>query len=102
MRKQIEALKHHTDIPAHDVDGLDAVAETMAVDADASPLKGFEVIDAADQRRLSRAGWAAHYDLLALPDSEVYVAQRVVGAIPFLHVLHFDQIGFRHGSGSKG
>jgi hypothetical protein len=45
-----------------------SIRHFAAVDDHLSLLIGLQQIDAADQRRFARAGWAANYDPLAFGD----------------------------------
>jgi hypothetical protein len=56
VRKQVEVLEHHADFAADLVDLLQVVGQFDAVDDDLALLVLFQPVDAADQRRLARAG----------------------------------------------
>ena len=85
MREQVEVLEHHADLAAHLVDLLQIVGEFLAVDDDLALLVLLQPVDAADHRRLARAGRAADDDALAAHDLEVDVLQHMEVAIPFVH-----------------
>ena len=52
---------------------LRIIVEKGAVDHDAALLVGFEMVDAADQRRFAGAGRSAQDDLLACADRQIDV-----------------------------
>jgi hypothetical protein len=68
VREQVEALEHHADLLAlpddvaffHLVELAVAlgVADQVTVDKDASAIDALNVVDATQQRGLSRPGWA--------------------------------------------
>ena len=47
------------------------------IDNDPAAVVPLDVIDAPDQRRLPRAGWAAQHDLLAFPDLQIDVVENL-------------------------
>jgi hypothetical protein len=55
VREEVELLEHHAHLRTHLLDGLHVVRELGAVDDDAALLVLLEAVDAADERRLSRA-----------------------------------------------
>ncbi len=65
MREQVEVLEDHADVAADLVDLLEIVGELRAVDDDLALLVLLQPVDAADHRRLARAGRAADDQLLA-------------------------------------
>jgi hypothetical protein len=58
-------LEHHAHLAADSIEILDAVVKRNSVNGNAATLVFFQPIDAADQRRLSGAGRAAHDDPFA-------------------------------------
>ena len=70
MREQVEALEDHADFLAHLVD-VGLAVEHDAVDADLAGSRLFEVIHAAQQCALARAGWPDDDDDFLLLDREV-------------------------------
>jgi len=55
MRKQVELLKHHSDLAADLVGVAQAARQLDPVDDDAPGLMFLKAVQAADQRRFSRA-----------------------------------------------
>ena len=85
MWKKVELLKHHANLFAHLVDGLDVVGEFNAVHDQAPLLVLFQAVDAANQGGFARAGWAAHHDALALGNGQVNIAQHMEAvAVPLV------------------
>src|ERR1700722_14256658 len=84
MREQVELLKHHADFAPHIEDGPGAVGDLDAVNDDPAAIVFFQLVDAADQRRLARPGRAADHDLLALIDFEIDLLQCLEAAEPFI------------------
>src|SRR5712692_1222849 len=91
MREQVELLKHHPDLATHFVDLLDIGTELHAIDDDAAALPVLDAIDAAKQRRLAAAGWAADDDALSAHDLELDVAQHVERSEPFVEADDLDR-----------
>ena len=96
MGEEVERLEHHADFAPHLVDALEVAGEFDAVDADHAALMLLEPVDAADQRRLARAGRAADDDALAAADGQIDRAQHMERAVPFVHVDEFDDRIARH------
>ena len=71
MGKQIELLEDHSHLAAHRIDCLLFVVQVNAVDDDPTFLITFQMVDAADERRLARPRWSAQNDFLACADRQV-------------------------------
>jgi hypothetical protein len=70
------------------------VADRRAVHADRPLLEGLEAVDGLDERRLARAGRAAHDDHVAARDARRAVAQDLEGAVPLADIVDFDHLVF--------
>jgi hypothetical protein len=98
VREQVELLKHHPDLAPDLLDRLDVVGQRHAVDDDRAFLVLLQPVDAADQRRLARAGGTGDHDALAARHLEVDVLQHVEVAEPLVDAGEADdRIGFGHG-----
>src|SRR4029079_5890645 len=58
------------------------------VNDDPAFLITFEMVDAADKRRLARSRWSAQNDFLARADRQVDVRQGFEVAVPFFYAFH--------------
>jgi hypothetical protein len=97
VREEIEVLEHHAHFAAHLVDALEVGSQFRPVDDDLTFLVLLKPIDAADERRLARAGGASNDDAFAFHHREVDVAQHVEVGIPLVHADDFDgHVGRRH------
>ena len=90
MREEVELLKHHADFAAHGCDVLEIVVELDAVDDDPPFVMAFELIDAADQRRLAGPGRTADHHTFAETDLETDRLQRGEVAETFGDIGHLD------------
>ncbi|MNG11557.1 hypothetical protein D3C84_951050 [compost metagenome] len=84
MREQVETLEHHADFPAHGADTFGLAGEGDAVDLDLAFLEVFQVVDAANHRRLARAGWPAHHQDFTGGNVQVDIAQGVKITVPLV------------------
>jgi hypothetical protein len=66
VRKQVEALEHHRDLGAHRADLPLGAVHARSVHPDLAAVVGFEPVDAAQERRLARAGRPDDADHLTL------------------------------------
>src|ERR1700722_14981567 len=90
MRKQVELLEHHPDLAPHQVDGPGIAVEQRALDQDTALLVGFQMIEAANQRRFAGTRRSAQDDLLACADRQIDAGQGLEIAKPLVHALHDD------------
>jgi hypothetical protein len=90
MGKQIELLKHHAHLPAHLIDGAQIFAQLYAGHGDSTLLVLFQAVDAADQGGFARARWATNDNALAFSDLQIYVAQHMKLAKPFIDFFEGD------------
>ena len=93
MRKEVESLEDHADPgslggnrflrepaqPPPSGGGL-LVSHQLTVDANTAGLEGLQLVDAPQQRRLSRSGRAEQDAHLTLADVQVYPLENVQGA----------------------
>ena len=89
VREQVEALEHEADAAAQAVQlgaCSSAHGRSCRRTASVARLDLLQPVDGADQRRLARARRAADHDDLALLDLGVDVDERVVVAVPLVHV----------------
>src|SRR4029077_15732297 len=84
MREEIETLKHHAHFAPNFVDPPQTRSQFNSVHDDPAFLKFLECVDAADQRRFSRARRAADHDALTPADIEIDVAQNMKIPVPFV------------------
>jgi hypothetical protein len=66
------------------------VVERDALDADLARVMALQPVDAADQRRLARAGGAADHHALAAPHRQRHVVERREAAEALADRLHLD------------
>ena len=98
MGEQVEGLEHHPE-PAADRDRVDArVGDHLAVEQDVAVVDLLEQIDAAQQRRLARAGGADQRDGLVLVHLQVDPAQHLGVAVGLRDAADLEHGG--HGCGS--
>ena len=70
MREQIETLKHHSEFGTDGVQ-IGALFQNMAIDRNRAAVMFLELIDAADQRRFSRAGRADNHKDFTFGDLKI-------------------------------
>src|SRR5690606_37800197 len=88
IRKQLELLNKHTGFLPHDIYILSASSQVVAINDDTALLNGLQLIDAADESRLSRTRRAANNDTFAAGYSQIDISERMVRAVPLVHPLH--------------
>ena len=103
VRKEVESLEDHADPgplgsnrllrepaqPSPSGGGL-LVSHQLTVDADAAGLEGLQLVDAPQQRRLSRSGRAEQDAHLTLADVQVHPLENVQGAEFLVQGLDMD------------
>ena len=76
VREQVERLEHHANLAAQFVDvGLALPRDLLVLNQDVTGRGRLQQVDAAQHRRLARAGRSQHHDDLARPHVQVDVAQ---------------------------
>ena len=90
VREQVEALEHHADLLAHLVDVRLGVVDLGVLEPDLAARGLLETVDAAQQRRLARAGRAEDDDDLALVDVDVDALEHLEVAEGLAQVLDAD------------
>ncbi len=99
VRPQVEVLEHHAQPAAHALDltrvarQQTAVAVTghldgFAVQADAAFVRGFQQVDAAQERTFSRAAGAENRDYIAFVRVQGNTLEHVRRAVGFLNVAN--------------
>src|SRR5829696_6017307 len=111
MRPEVEALKDHphfgalfgqlavTDIA--ELTSVPGLADQPVADVDVPAGRAFEVIDAAQQRRLARATGADDGDRLAGIDIQIDAFEHLVGAEALVQVDHSEE-RFHYGTRKYG
>src|SRR5262249_20525588 len=87
VREEIERLEDEADPPPDAVDVHPAPRDLVAADHDPSLVDRLDQVDAAEERRLARAGRADQTDDFVLHDVEVDPAQHLVAAERLPHTL---------------
>jgi len=113
VREQVEPLEDHADLATLRGDGLPRqmvkpagallVAQQLAVDPDAAAVDSLQLVDAAQERRLTGAGGSQQADHLALADIEVDALEDLdpmkgLGDVDSVDERHTG-VGVRGGSG---
>src|SRR5665213_4046823 len=98
MRKQVEALEHHSGALPKQVEIRAWCGDLDAIDDDTAGLHGLETIDAAQHRRLARARPADHGDDFALVERQRDALQHFDGSETFMNVGELNE---RHGLSSR-
>src|SRR5690606_29611072 len=86
MREKVELLEHHADLAANGGDVAYVVAQFDTIDDDLAFLMFLKPVDAANERRLARTGWADDNDHLTRIDIDRDIAQDVKFAEPLVDV----------------
>ena len=96
MGKQIELLKHHTDLFSHGIDGLDVITQGNAVDNNIALLVLFEAINASDKRRFARPRRPTNHKLFAFKNIEIDIPEHMeLIPVPFIDLGKADD-GLAH------
>src|ERR1700761_539713 len=100
MREQIERLKHHADLGPNRFNlpvaiGMraavpEALVNGCFIEIDRAAVDGFQMVDAAEHRRLARPRRSDDTQHLTLRDAKRYVLQRMVVAEALVHTLETD------------
>src|SRR5262245_23593132 len=97
MRKQVEALKHHSDIGSQCSKLLEVAAHGVARNVDRAAIRLHKAVEATQQRALAGSATPDQSEDFALLDGERHALEDVEIAEPLHDVLDDD---FRHGGGS--
>src|SRR5690554_3834251 len=92
--EEVEMLEYHAHAAPDLLDAFDVLRQRHTTHHYLALLMLFEVIDAANQCRLTRARRAADNDSLALLHLQVDIAQHMKVAIPFVDTAHLDHRRF--------
>ena len=88
---QVELLKHHGAVLASHLQVI-LLGKRRAVDNDLARRGLLKIIDAADERRLTRTGRPDHYELLAALDGEVDIFEHMQVAKVLVEMLDLDHV----------
>ena len=88
---QVELLKHHGAILASHLQVI-LFGERRTVDDDLARRGLLQIIDATDERRLTRAGRPDHYELLAALDGEIDIFEHMQVAKVLVEMLDLDHV----------
>ena len=89
--EEVEPLEHHADVLAQAVHVDVVCGQVLAVEPDVTRVGGLQQVDAAEKRRLARAGGADDGNHLARHHVKVDAAQDVVGPEGLLDALDADE-----------
>ena len=102
MREQVERLEHHADFPPHLVQSPGVRAHLHPVEDDATLVVMLDLVDAADQRGLSRTRRPAQHDPFAPAHLQVDLVQGTEGSEVLVDALHADDDIGVHGVQNTG
>ena len=88
--KEVESLEHHADLLAQFVDVYVIGGKVCSVEPYVARIGGFQQVEAAQKRRLARAGCADDGDHLARHDGKLDIAQNDVAVKRFAQPFNAD------------
>lgn len=88
---QVELLKHHGAILASHLQVI-LFGERRTVDDDLARRGLLQIIDATDERRLTRTGRPDHYELLTALDGEIDIFEHMQVAKVLVEMLDLDHV----------
>jgi len=94
--KQVELLKHHTDLAARLGLAGKMRADLDPIDPDLALVMHFELAQASDQGGFARSRRAAYDDLLAAGHRQIHLVEGLESAKRLAHALDLDQRGLQN------
>ncbi|MNV59669.1 hypothetical protein D3C71_1521050 [compost metagenome] len=86
MREQVELLEHESNMAAQLIQVHLRAIDILAIDLDQALLDRLQAVHGTDQGRLARARRPADHHHFPLLDLFGHVGQRLVVAVPLLHL----------------
>src|SRR5258708_22680956 len=92
MGEQVEVVEDHPQLTAHlaQLGGTEPPMQLFAADPNRAAARGFEVVEAANERALARAARPDDSYTLATLDGEIDVVQHLALAKDFAEAAHVD------------